>query len=196
MKEKIKKIGLIIYYILIWLLFIFNAVCIFGLINAILDGIATGIKDWFIAIAIITLPFLWGYLLRNHFKVLAKLMVNFFSFIRNIKLTLPVTILLSCIILGGFFYASQVSKQKSTERQQQIELQAKKADEAFNNNLKCQNLLKDLKERYSNVVGIYYKGESGNMFKDILLGKNTCIVKYTKDGETLEAPIEHLQDIK
>ena len=194
--DKIKRISLIIYYILIWLLFIFNVVCIFTLINAISKGSINSIKDWFIAIAIIALPFLWGYLLRYHFKALAKLMVNFSLFLRHIKLTLPVTILLSCIILGGFFYASQVSKQRSIEKQQQIELQAKKADEAFNNNLKCQDLLKDLKTRYSNVVGIYYKGESGNVFDDILLGKNTCIVKYTKNGETLEAPVEHLQDVK
>ncbi|MSU44951.1 hypothetical protein EXS45_02115 [Candidatus Nomurabacteria bacterium] len=42
------------------------------------------------------------------------------------KLILPVSILLGCIILGGFFYASQVSKQNSIEKQQQIELRAKK----------------------------------------------------------------------
>lgn len=41
------------------------------------------------------------------------------------KLVLPISILLGCIILGGFFYASQVNKQQSIERQQQIELQAK-----------------------------------------------------------------------
>lgn len=41
------------------------------------------------------------------------------------KLSLPATILIASIILGGFYYASQVSKQKSFEKQQQIELQAK-----------------------------------------------------------------------
>lgn len=39
------------------------------------------------------------------------------------KLILPITILLGCIILGGFYYASQLSKQKSIEKQQQIDLQ-------------------------------------------------------------------------
>lgn len=34
------------------------------------------------------------------------------------KLILPISIILGCIILGGFFYASQVSKQNSIERQQ------------------------------------------------------------------------------
>jgi hypothetical protein len=29
----------------------------------------------------------------------------------------PVTIILACVILGGFFYTSQVSKQKSIEKQ-------------------------------------------------------------------------------
>ena len=41
------------------------------------------------------------------------------------KLSLPVTILLAAIILGGFYYASETNKQKSIEKQQQIELQAK-----------------------------------------------------------------------
>lgn len=41
------------------------------------------------------------------------------------KLSLPATILIGCIILGGFYYASQVSKQKSIERQQWVELQDK-----------------------------------------------------------------------
>lgn len=34
------------------------------------------------------------------------------------KLPLPITILLASLILGGFFYASQVNKQESIERQQ------------------------------------------------------------------------------
>ena len=117
------------------------------------------------------------------------------------KLILPVSILLGCIILGGFYFASQVNRQKSIERQQQIDLRARaeadevkaatdqtkaekdKEDEVFNNNLKCQTLLKDLKQRWNNVVGIYY-GE----------WQNTCIVKYTEKGETQESPIESMQD--
>ena len=126
-------------------------------------------------------------------KVLQALIVNIGKLNR---LSLPATILMASLVLGGFFYASQISKQKSIEKQQQIELQAKKADESFSNNLKCQTLLKDLKERWNNVVGIYYRGESGNRFDDILLGKNTCIVKYTKDGKTLEASVEDMQDAK
>jgi len=39
------------------------------------------------------------------------------------KLSLPVVILLASIILGAFFYASEVSKQKSIERQQEMKLQ-------------------------------------------------------------------------
>jgi len=42
------------------------------------------------------------------------------------KIILSVTILLASIILGGFYYATQISKQKSIEKQQQIKLQAEK----------------------------------------------------------------------
>ena len=41
------------------------------------------------------------------------------------KLVLPISILLGCIVLGGFYYASQLSKQESIEKQQQISLQAR-----------------------------------------------------------------------
>lgn len=43
------------------------------------------------------------------------------------KLILPATILIASVIVGVFYYASQASKQASIEKQQQIELQAKKA---------------------------------------------------------------------
>ena len=41
------------------------------------------------------------------------------------KLLLPATVLIGCVILGGFYYLSQVSKQNSIEKQQKVELQAK-----------------------------------------------------------------------
>ena len=36
------------------------------------------------------------------------------------KLSLPTTIIIASLILGGFYYASQVNKQQSIERQQEI----------------------------------------------------------------------------
>ncbi|MDP3988637.1 MAG: hypothetical protein Q8P93_00145 [bacterium] len=42
------------------------------------------------------------------------------------KLSLPITIIIASLILGGFYYASQVSKQNSIERQQAKELQVKR----------------------------------------------------------------------
>ena len=38
------------------------------------------------------------------------------------KLLLPITILIASIILGGFYYASEIEKQKSIERQQEIKM--------------------------------------------------------------------------
>lgn len=44
------------------------------------------------------------------------------------KLVLPIAILIASVIVGGFYYASQASKQQSIEKQQQIDLQAKQAE--------------------------------------------------------------------
>jgi hypothetical protein len=45
------------------------------------------------------------------------------------KLVLPISIIIGCIILGGFFYASQANKQASIERQQQLDLRVKQAEQ-------------------------------------------------------------------
>lgn len=45
------------------------------------------------------------------------------------KLSLPTTIIIASLIFGGFFYASQVNKQKSIERQQQAEMEQKKQEQ-------------------------------------------------------------------
>lgn len=44
------------------------------------------------------------------------------------KLSLPAAILMASLILGGFFYATQVSKQRSIERQQQIKIEQEQQD--------------------------------------------------------------------
>ena len=99
------------------------------------------------------------------------------------KINLPVAIIISSAILGFSLYQIQISKQESIERQQATEVDNQKKDEAFANELKCQGLLKDLKARWNNVVGIRYS--------DLL---NTCMVKYTIGGVVEESPVENMQD--
>lgn len=38
------------------------------------------------------------------------------------KIIISISILLGCVILGGFYYASQINKQKSIEYQKQMEI--------------------------------------------------------------------------
>lgn len=42
---------------------------------------------------------------------------------KNNKLSLSTTILIASVIIGGFYYASQVNKQNSIERQQEAKLE-------------------------------------------------------------------------
>jgi type II secretory pathway pseudopilin PulG len=54
------------------------------------------------------------------------------------KLVLPISILLGCIILGGFYYASEANKQRSIEMQQQLNLDQQQAtldQQSSHNNL-------------------------------------------------------------
>ena len=41
------------------------------------------------------------------------------------NLSLPAVILMASLIIGGFYYAGGVNKQKSIEKQQQIEIEQK-----------------------------------------------------------------------
>lgn len=50
------------------------------------------------------------------------------------KLLLPVAILIASIILGGFILTSQIIKQNSIEKQQQLDLRAKQAEEQTTKN--------------------------------------------------------------
>jgi len=52
------------------------------------------------------------------------------------KLILPVTVILSVIILGSFIYTRQLNKQKSIERQQQIDIQSKETQWLLDSQIK------------------------------------------------------------
>jgi len=98
------------------------------------------------------------------------------------KLTKGVLAVSLLLVAFSFFYYYVIflpQKEEARLEQQKQEQLAK----VFSSELKCQTLLKDLKKRWNNVVGIYYSEK-----------QNTCIVRYTKDGETKEAPIERMRD--
>ena len=65
------------------------------------------------------------------------------------NLSLPAVILIASIILGGFFYATQVNKQSSIERQQQKEYIAKRK-------LDCLTIYKAESDKFNNVQSWNY----------------------------------------
>jgi len=105
------------------------------------------------------------------------------------KLTLPATIIIASIILGGFFYASQVNKQHSIERQQQIKLQDdRRAEEVkaeqtkkeyvAKRKLECYGIYEKERDKWNNVDGSFYDEEN-----------DVCKVRYEnkkwKEGDPL-----------
>lgn len=118
------------------------------------------------------------------------------------KLILPITILLGCIILGGFYYASQLSKQKSIEKQQQIDLQAKAEQDKLKQQTEqakieqdkkeyiakrkkdCYEIYEKEREKYNNVESFGYVETCGSI--DIFLCKDdSCRIVYI-NGEWKE----------
>jgi len=93
------------------------------------------------------------------------------------KLTLPITILLSAIVLAGGYYAVQYNKQQSIEKQQRIELQQDR----------CNALSSGVKEKWSNVMGVNYN----DFWKE-------CVVTFTdtKTGEVKTSPLRLMKTIK
>ena len=112
------------------------------------------------------------------------------------KLILPITILVSTLILAGSIFGSQIKMQRFLDWQIKIKAQTDagaelakadllKTEQIFDNYVKCQTLFIPLKQKWNNMIGIYYNEE-----------KNNCIVKYTTEGKTEEAPFEEMRDIK
>lgn len=96
------------------------------------------------------------------------------------KLSLPATILISCVILGGFYYFSEQNKQESIERQQQLELQQtkEKADREFIANEKeaCLAIYKQESSKWNNVNGWNYNEYD-----------KTCYIEYKDSPKKTQA---------
>lgn len=111
------------------------------------------------------------------------------------KLSLPATIIIASLVLGGFFYASQVSKQRSIERQQETKLQDDKQQQEIKNALEdlklkqdeCKALSSGVMKEWNNVVGVTYD----DFWKE-------CVVTYTdtKTGEIETSPLRLMKTVK
>ena len=111
------------------------------------------------------------------------------------KLTLPATIIIASLILGGFFYASQVNKQQSIERQQEIKLQEDRQKEEVRaeqeykeyvakRKMECYELFTNEQKRVNNAENYGYV-ESYNSNDTPSVRDDTCeiIYKNTKTGK-------------
>lgn len=62
------------------------------------------------------------------------------------KLILPISIVIGCIILGAFFYAAQVNKQRSIEKQQEAEIAKDKKAEYLKRKIECEKYTEEVKK--------------------------------------------------
>ena len=107
---------------------------------------------------------------------------------KTTKLAIPATIIIASLILGGFYYASQVNKQKSIERQQELKLQEdRRADETkaekehkeyvAKRKLECYAIYEKEREQYSNTSNFGYV-EHYNWDKTPDYRDDTCEIIY------------------
>lgn len=100
------------------------------------------------------------------------------------KLILPISILLASIVIGGFYYASQVSKQKSIERQQEIKIEEEKSKEnELRKNLDA--CLNDAKDKFNNAIKPFLDNKREGLDEaysflesKYATNKNDCFKKY------------------
>ncbi|MBI4093258.1 MAG: hypothetical protein HY420_05025 [Candidatus Kerfeldbacteria bacterium] len=97
------------------------------------------------------------------------------------KSFLPIAIVLASLIIGGSFYAIQINKQQSIERQQQLDLQEKhRAEEAKSEQdnkefvaqrkSDCLDIYKTESDKWNNVRGWRYDEEG-----------DKCMIRYKDD---------------
>ncbi len=82
------------------------------------------------------------------------------------KISLPIAIIISAVILGGFVFATQVIKSKSIERQQQI-----KIEEEWD------------KEGREVIRKIKQEREEREREEELVLNLNNCLYEATRKGE-------------
>lgn len=102
------------------------------------------------------------------------------------KLSLPVVIIIASIILGGSYYVTQVNKQRSIERQQQLELQQEHKEYVAKRRGECYDIYLQEKEDWNNVEGYFYREKGSGLFEN----DDVCVVKYEnsdwEEGDPLE----------
>jgi len=96
------------------------------------------------------------------------------------NLSLPIAVLIGAIVLGGFYYFSQMNKQESIERQQQVEMMAKKEleDKKYTAEQKtaCLGIYEAEHKEWNNVNGWRYDDFS-----------DTCYVQYKTSPKPTKA---------
>lgn len=101
---------------------------------------------------------------------------------KKYNLSIPSSIVLASIVLGGFFYASQISKQRSIEKQQQIELQNKKdltqakteqdkKEYLVKRKADCYKIEETERKKFNNIDSSFYDEEN-----------DVCKVRYTNQA--------------
>lgn len=81
------------------------------------------------------------------------------------NLSLPTVILMASLVIGGFYYAGGVNKQKSIERQQQIEIEQKK-QEQLDKELKEQKVKAEAEQALSACIADAEESYSNHWFRE------------------------------
>ncbi|MBU1031954.1 hypothetical protein KKE03_03475 [Patescibacteria group bacterium] len=102
------------------------------------------------------------------------------------KLSLPTVILIASLVIGGFYYASEVNKQKSIERQQEMKIQEEKTktdqikQEQEQTAKQLQDCLNKVAEGFKGLEGIKNATRDDyNMIIDLIQKqKDDCFKRY------------------
>jgi len=104
--------------------------------------------------------------------------MNMNDYIKNMnKLSLSSTIIIASVILGGFYYATQLNKQQSIEKQQQIKIETKK-QEQLAKDFKEQQAKKEAEQALNTCIGNAEESYSNKWYSECKAqGKltNKCI---------------------
>jgi len=83
------------------------------------------------------------------------------------KLSLPAVILIASLILGGFYFGSQVNKQRSIEKQQQIKIEQEHKEYVAKRKMECYEIYEKERDKWNNVESNFYNKE-----------KDVCEISY------------------
>lgn len=173
--ENFRKIALVVYYFVLWLLFVF---CLLIIVNGLTMALMGTMKKWYIFISFIVLALLFSYLLRFQFKKLIESIKSMKNFLSHNWFKLGILFIILIIALAMYQTLVVIPREKITQQRVELMLKSEQEKKDYDSKQKtaCLDIYQAESKKWNNVNGWRY--DSTN---------DRCYIEYKASPKKTEA---------